>query len=91
LTLLDGELVEINDGENVITAYYDAKKHLLQTFEDKQSGKGFFRYPTTLGKTIPITTGLNIHITGPILGYDLLMPIATTQAGQKERSLFANE
>jgi len=35
-----------------------------------------------------LTPDLAVHITGPILGFDLLMPLANSLAGQKEKQLF---
>ncbi len=91
LTLLDGEIVELDDtGWAKLLWYYDAKKNIIQTFKDKHSDKDFFHYPSNLGETIPFTSDLPIHITGPVLGFDLLMPLAASQAGQKEKALFDN-
>ncbi len=92
LELLDWEIVELDDTYEKWWAkalwYYDAKKKIIQTFKDRHFDKDFFHYPTNLGEAIPFTPDLKIHITAPILGFDLLLPLATSQAGQKEKALF---
>ena len=88
LELLDGEIVEIDTDTGKVLGYYDAKKRVIQTFQDVHAGKDFFHYPSHPGEAIPYSPDFKIHITGPILGFDLLMPAVATPAGQKEKMLF---
>jgi tRNA(Glu) U13 pseudouridine synthase TruD len=89
LTMLDGEIVEIDNQDNSVSVwYYESKTNSIQLFKDQYSDKDFFHYPAHLGETLPLTDDLDIHITGPILWFDLLLPLAARQAGQKEKHLF---
>ncbi len=92
LELLDGEIVEVErTWWSTLLWYYDAKKKIIQIFKDKHSDKNFFHYPQDMWESIPFTPDLKIHITSPVLGFDLLMPSAASQAGQKEKALFDNQ
>jgi len=118
LTLYDGEIVEVEQGNTFVLWYFDEKTKQIQLFEDIRSDKDFFHYshrnlnnsysalrdkndvkisfgdfrrlilPSRLGKQLPLTDDLAIHITGPVLGFDLLLPLADRQAGKKEQHLF---
>ncbi len=89
LTLLDGEIVEIDNQDNSVSVwYYESKSNTIQLFTDKYSDKDFFHYPAHLWEKIPLSEDLDIHITWPVLWFDLLLPLAARQAGQKEQHLF---
>lgn len=85
--LIDGEIVEIEESGSKSLAYYDAQKNVLQLFDNKNLGKDFFSYPSNLWKTIAYTPNIKVYITGPILGFDLLMPMVSSQAGKIEKEL----
>lgn len=86
--LIDGEIVEVDSEDSKSLAYYDAQKNVLQLFDNKNFGKNFFSYPSNLGKTITYTPDTKLYITGPILGFDLLMPSISSKAGKIEKELF---
>jgi len=86
--LIDGEIVEIDYKNIKSLAYYDAQKKILQKFDNKNLGKDFFSYPSNLGDTINYTSDVKVYMTGPVLWFDLLIPIASTPAGKIEKELF---
>lgn len=89
LMLFDGEIVELDNADWSISVwYYDEKSNMVQLFTDKHSDKDFFHYPALLGEALPLTDDLDIHITWPVIWFDLLLPLAARQAGQKEQHIF---
>ena len=86
--MIDGEIVEVNLEDSKSLAYYDVQKNVLQFFDNKNLGKEFFSYPSNLGKQINYTPDTKLYITGPVLGFDLLMPSISSQAGKIEKELF---
>ncbi|MCX6822845.1 MAG: tRNA pseudouridine(13) synthase TruD [candidate division SR1 bacterium] len=87
-TLLDGDILR-SDYHDKFGAHkkpytYNKKDNTLQEIKVKDTGKNAMRYPKPVGEAMPYTEDINAQATGPVIGYNLLTPTASSEAGQQE-------
>ena len=78
-------LLVMNQKKNHL-GVYQAKTNTVQRFEDTKRGNEFFRYPQNLKEITPFKKE-NMMITGPVVGYNLLLAPKESPAGKKEQGL----
>lgn len=92
LEVLDGDIIQIVDKKEYTHTQrwvYDATTDMVKLYNDTNKTKAFFRYPKDFQQEIPfdITT---MTITGPVLGYNLLLAEKTSVAWNKEQAFLTS-
>jgi tRNA(Glu) U13 pseudouridine synthase TruD len=87
LELVDGDILFLEkpiDGMDY--GIYDASNKTVTCIQNKHSHEAF-KHPKRLWQNIPYDKK-TMHLTGPVLGYDLLLPDSSTPAWKLEKDFF---
>jgi len=89
LKLINGDIVEVRNvrGKKLFGVYEENSKkiNLFEENREKDKDKHFFRYPNKFQKKVDFDDK-NMVITGPVVGYNLLICDKNSDAGIKEKS-----
>ncbi|MFA6255572.1 MAG: tRNA pseudouridine(13) synthase TruD [Candidatus Absconditabacterales bacterium] len=87
LQILEGDIViDIANHKKHQFGIYQADTKTVKLFDDTQKNEQFFRYPSNLKGEIPFNAE-KMMITGPVIGYNLLLAPKNSFAGNKEQGL----
>ena len=87
---VDGDIVEIVDKNTGIFkdfAVYHEATNSVKVFKNQKGSGQFFRHPRSLGKEIPFDKE-TMKLTGPVLGYDLLLGRQSSPSSTMEQEFF---
>lgn len=92
LEVLDGDIIQVADKKNYKQTQrwvYQSATDTVHLFADTNKNTSFFRHPKAFQKEVPfdITT---MTITGPVLGYNLLLAVKESAAWIKEQSFLTS-
>lgn len=87
--LFDGDILQMNmedtDWSNQQLVVYNKSKNSLQKIQEKWDGKSVFSFPKTISEATTYTENIDVEVTGPIIGFDLLIPEVNTDSWKLEQ------
>lgn len=92
LVALDGDIIQVVDPQDYKKTrrwVYQAGTDTVRLIDDSHRDTAFFRHPKVSDQEIPFDIS-TMHITGPVLGYNLLLADKDSAAWKKEQSFLTN-
>lgn len=88
--IINGDIVELDNPVDGMKYWsYIAEDTAIKLFDDKHTTLAY-RHPKRVWKTVPYDAN-NMHLTGPVPWYDLLLPTPTSDAGRYEHDFIKSQ